>query len=65
MQAVWLGETRNDNEMRYELFLHATNYMNECEEKYLRPIVNRVYDSSWDMFDRHTYPGKFRFVTNV
>ncbi|KAI9221559.1 hypothetical protein BC828DRAFT_366124 [Blastocladiella britannica] len=26
-------------------------------KRYMRPIVNRRFDSSWDMFDASTYPG--------
>jgi aminopeptidase N len=24
---------------------------------YQRPLVCKTYDSSWDLFDRHLYPG--------
>ncbi|MHA1648308.1 MAG: M1 family aminopeptidase, partial [Promethearchaeota archaeon] len=41
----------------YELFMNATNYMEESDTKYARPIVTNEYDSSWDMYDRHLYPG--------
>ncbi len=36
---------------------NAKAYIKETNSKYMRPIVTRVYDSSWAMFDRHTYPG--------
>ncbi len=41
----------------YELYINATNYMEESDTKYARPIVTNEYDSSWDMYDRHLYPG--------
>ncbi len=38
----------------YELFI---GYIEECETEYIRPIVTRQYDTSWDTYDRHTYNG--------
>jgi len=31
-------------------------YFSECES-YVRPIVTRLYNVSWDLFDAHLYPG--------
>ncbi|KAJ1556396.1 hypothetical protein HK405_011229 [Cladochytrium tenue] len=44
------------DDYRYDLIEKAASYFDECE-KYTRPIVCRTYDSSWDLFDSHTYPG--------
>ncbi|KAL0491854.1 aminopeptidase [Acrasis kona] len=57
MQACWFGETISQDEMLYELYNHSQRYMGEVNDAYSRPIVTRTYDSSWDLFDRHTYPG--------
>ena len=34
----------------------------EETKKYHRPIVTNIYDSSWDLFDRHLYPGGARRI---
>ncbi|KAI8925120.1 hypothetical protein BC831DRAFT_462222 [Entophlyctis helioformis] len=65
---VWLKESwatytvalAEDNvsqdEFRYEMWWNADRYIGETAS-YMRPIVTRQYDSSWRMFDWHTYPG--------
>ncbi|KAL6074450.1 Peptidase family m1 domain containing protein [Balamuthia mandrillaris] len=44
-------------EFQWEMFQNAEQYMRECNEQYVRPIVTNTYDSSWNLFDAHTYPG--------
>ena len=41
----------------YKLHLDAEHYIAEADGQYLRPIVTRHYNSSWDLFDNHLYPG--------
>lgn len=55
-ESLWFEDHYPYEEFRLDLISNAASYMDECKE-YMRPIVNRTYDSSWDMFDRHTYPG--------
>lgn len=55
MESVWLHDVYGKDECDFELYTQAANYMHETKS-YVRPIVTRVYDASWDMFDRHTYP---------
>jgi aminopeptidase N len=57
IEAVWCEENISEDEMRYQMLDNAKAYIKETNSKYMRPIVTRVYDSSWAMFDRHTYPG--------
>jgi aminopeptidase N len=57
METVYFEETLGRDEADYELYSNAEAYMTEVEERYARPIVTRVYNSSWDIFDNHTYPG--------
>lgn len=57
MESVWLGDTQSADEMQYQLLLERQAYRDEADNRYLRPIVTRRYDSSWRMFDRHLYPG--------
>ncbi|KAI8879234.1 hypothetical protein K501DRAFT_257181 [Backusella circina FSU 941] len=56
MQACWLEDHASQDEYRLEMFENGRAYQSECKS-YMRPIVTRKYDSSWNMFDRHTYPG--------
>ncbi|KAG0168668.1 hypothetical protein DFQ28_000363 [Apophysomyces sp. BC1034] len=56
MEACWLEDNMSEDDFRYEMLSNANGYIRECS-KYMRPIVTRKYDSSWDMFDMHTYPG--------
>lgn len=41
---------------QYEMYCNAKSYMSEVQS-YARPIVTKTYDSSWNMFDWHLYPG--------
>jgi aminopeptidase N len=56
-EKTWAGHEYGHTEMTYELYIQMTNYMQEADNDYVRPIVTNRYDSSWDMFDRHLYPG--------
>ncbi|KAI8618086.1 hypothetical protein BC830DRAFT_1166471 [Chytriomyces sp. MP71] len=44
------------DEARLKIFQAMEGYISETS-RYVRPIVCRTYESSWDMFDMHTYPG--------
>jgi aminopeptidase N len=56
-ESIFFEDTRGEDEALYDMYNNATRYMNESDTKYARPIVTNVYDSSWDMFDAHLYPG--------
>ncbi|KAJ3030262.1 UNVERIFIED_CONTAM: hypothetical protein HDU68_009659 [Siphonaria sp. JEL0065] len=56
MDYCWSEDHYSHEEARYDSFLNQENYIHETSS-YVRPIVCRTYDSSWDMFDGHTYPG--------
>jgi len=57
MEGVWLEETLGRDERDYFLWRAAREYREEADERYVRPIVTRTYSASWDLFDRHLYPG--------
>ncbi|MCO4769121.1 MAG: HEAT repeat domain-containing protein [Deltaproteobacteria bacterium] len=57
MPVVWLGDTQGDDELHFRLHEQRTGYFDEADNHYARAIVTRTFDSSWDMFDRHLYPG--------
>ncbi|KAJ3074782.1 hypothetical protein HDU98_010273 [Podochytrium sp. JEL0797] len=56
MDYCWSEDHYSHEEARYESLLNMEGYISETS-RYVRPIVCRTYDSSWDMFDGHTYPG--------
>jgi aminopeptidase N len=57
VEDCWLEDEGGDDEARYHRFEQARAYMQESDESYSRPIVTRLFNSSWDMYDRHLYPG--------
>ncbi len=57
IETVWLEEIEGADQARYDLWINAHRYFHEVDEHYARPITTRNYVSSWQMFDRHTYPG--------
>ncbi|RME21039.1 MAG: hypothetical protein D6798_19055, partial [Deltaproteobacteria bacterium] len=57
MESVWIEEHQGAEAMQAWLFEELRAYLSEARERYKRPIVTRRFDSSWDLFDRHLYPG--------
>ncbi len=57
METCWLEHDLGQDAKQHDLWMSAQNYFKECETRYVRPIVTRAFDSSWDMYDHHLYPG--------
>lgn len=57
MEQVWLEDVLGADEATYLFWDHAHAYFDEAANRYKRPIVTRAFASSWDMYDRHLYPG--------
>jgi aminopeptidase N len=57
MECVWLGDVAGADAMAFHLHEKRAAYFDEADNRYARPIVTRSFDSSWDLFDRHLYPG--------
>jgi aminopeptidase N len=57
MEQCWCEDNTSQDEAQYIFYDHATAYFREADEKYMRPIVTRRFKSSWQMYDRHLYPG--------
>eukprot|EP01104_Vermistella_antarctica_P014635 TRINITY_DN4640_c0_g1_i1.p1 TRINITY_DN4640_c0_g1~~TRINITY_DN4640_c0_g1_i1.p1 ORF type:complete len:869 (-),score=231.85 TRINITY_DN4640_c0_g1_i1:2242-4827(-) len=53
--ALWL-ENQSDDLFRLNMYENAKAYFSECA-RYTRPIVTRKYNTSWQLFDYHLYPG--------
>ncbi|KAI9346182.1 hypothetical protein BDR26DRAFT_817986 [Obelidium mucronatum] len=56
MDYCWTEDHDSYEEARFDAFSNMEDYISETSS-YVRPIVCRTYDNSWDMFDEHTYPG--------
>jgi hypothetical protein len=48
MESAWLEQHRGDDEFRYEMYSNLNSYVSETNS-YVRPMVERRYDHSWDM----------------
>lgn len=57
MESVWLGDVEGPDAAQVQMFDERRLYVEEAEGRYQRPIVTRHFDSSWDLFDAHLYPG--------
>lgn len=57
MESVWLGDVYGEDALLHQIHEEKWAYMDEADKRYARPIVTRQFDSSWDMYDRHLYPG--------
>jgi len=57
MESVWLGDVQGQDALDFQVHEERVAYFEEADGRYVRPIVTRTFDSSWDMFDRHLYPG--------
>ncbi len=57
MEQVWWEETAGSSRGAFEFLLNARAYFREADERYVRPIMTREYNTSWQMYDMHLYPG--------
>ncbi len=57
METCWLEDMRGADEQRYDIFSNAYAYFEEADGSYKRPVVTRTFNTSWNMYDRHLYPG--------
>ncbi|MHA1610798.1 MAG: M1 family metallopeptidase [Promethearchaeota archaeon] len=57
VEKLWYEDFFGADAYLYGMYEDRRDYMQESDEKYARPIVTNEYDSSWDMYDHHLYPG--------
>ncbi len=57
MEQCWLEHRYGEDEKLCDFHRNAQAYFTEADERYRRPIVTRQFKSSWQMYDRHLYPG--------
>ena len=55
-QVLYVEKSRGVDQMRWDLNSRVEEYFEEDEVEYRRPIVEREYVWSTDLFDRHLYP---------
>ncbi|KAI8827140.1 uncharacterized protein EV422DRAFT_594041 [Fimicolochytrium jonesii] len=55
-EALWLEDKVSKEEFEAAMVVMQDRYFAESKQ-YQRPIVTRIFDSSWHVFDSHTYPG--------
>lgn len=57
LESCWHEAQAGQDALDVDLWSNAEEYFSEVDERYSRPIVTRRYESSFDLFDRHLYPG--------
>jgi len=57
MESAWIEAHWGTDDLHAWLHVELRTYLAEADERYQRPIVTRRFDSSWDLFDAHLYPG--------
>lgn len=57
IEACWLEHAKGQDEASFDLYRDAQLYFSEADDRYQRPLMTRVFDSSWDLYDMHLYPG--------
>src|SRR5690606_2575699 len=56
-ESCWLEHKYGEDDYLYDFYANARSYFDEADGRYRRPLVTREYNSSWDMYDMHLYPG--------
>lgn len=57
METCWWEHRHGRDALEYDLYRCQKAYFSEVSDRYARPIVTRTYDSSFDLYDMHLYPG--------
>ncbi len=57
IETLWLEDSKGEDEARYDVYTNIDAYAKEADNAYKRPIVTRRFNQSWQMYDRHLYPG--------
>ena len=56
-ETVWIEHTNTVDRHHEELIAQRESYFGEVKGRYSRPIMTRLFDSAWKMYDMHLYPG--------
>jgi aminopeptidase N len=56
-ETLWLEHRYGADERDHDWYKNVQAYIGEADTAYKRPIVTRHFNHSWQMYDRHLYPG--------
>ena len=56
-ECVWTEHKKSTDRFHLELLQKKERYFSEVATRYSRPIMTRLFDSPWKMYDMHLYPG--------
>ena len=59
-ETVWIEHTNTVDRHHEELIAQRESYFGEVKGRYSRPIMTRLFDSAWKMYDMHLYPERVR-----
>ena len=57
IEQCWLEFDKGQDHATYAFYTHCHHYFGESSDRYARAIVTNQYDSPWELFDAHLYPG--------
>jgi aminopeptidase N len=57
LESCWLESDQGADALDFDVWNNGDVYFAEVDERYARPIVTRTYDSPFELFDAHLYPG--------
>lgn len=56
-ESLYAEDAYGPDDRDLDLFAHANAYFEELDGEYQRAIITRHYQSPYELFDRHLYPG--------
>ncbi len=57
VEQLWQEEINGTDGAQYVYYCNRAAYLDECDNRYQRPIITRRFQSSWDLYDAHLYEG--------
>jgi aminopeptidase N len=57
IETCWLEHKFGQDEALYNFYRDGQMYFSEADNEYKRPLMTREFESSWQMYDMHLYPG--------
>ncbi len=57
IEQCYCEDNLGSDEALFVYYDDSMSYFREADERYMRPIVTRRFRTSWQMYDRHLYPG--------
>lgn len=57
VEQLWQYEVGGEDAAAYVYYMNRAEYLDECDNRYQRPIITRRFRSSWDLYDAHLYEG--------